>query len=540
MRAAPEEGSRQRSWADRRSLQIGSLIGGAAVIIMLGNLSSSLLGFARQSMVLHVFGETSRTDAFFAASIVPQMFYDLTIGAAISAALIPTFSDLLEHGDEEAFWQTFGSVLILAWLALLAVVGALELAAQPVVTVILSGFQPQARPGAIQQAVNISRVLIPSLLFLGTSAVLLSALYSRRRFTVPAFATCCYHLGIIASAVILARPLGILALPAGALAGAVAQVAVQIPSLRRSGLRPRLRLQLTPSVRRIIRLYVPVALGLLVSIAGQIIDINFKWRLGNGGVTAMQTATMLTQFPIGIAVAALSFAILPSISADVAADRQSQYKDTVALGLRFVVFLTLPAAVAFIAVGTPIVLLLFQHGHFHHADTTRTATALAGYAIQIPFVGVDQLMIFSFYARKNTVTPMVIGVCGVLIYVASALLLMPRLHIFGLALANTIQNSLHALILLALLLLTVGTLSDRGILRSVCSSAVAAAVMAAVSTGMAFFLTSSLGTDYLLARAATAIVPLVLGFTAYLFVAYLAKSSELSLAFQLARRYLPR
>ncbi|HEX8919360.1 MAG TPA: hypothetical protein VF898_12710, partial [Chloroflexota bacterium] len=119
-------------------------------------------------------------------------------------------------------------------------------------------------------------------------------------------------------------------------------------------------------------------------------------------------------------------------------------------------------------------------------------------------------------------------------------LLMPRLHIFGLALANTIQNSLHALILLALLLLTVGTLSDRGILRSVCSSAVAAAVMAAVSTGMAFFLTSSLGTDYLLARAATAIVPLVLGFTAYLFVAYLAKSSELSLAFQLARRYLPR
>src|SRR5579859_161500 len=253
VRTATEAASHDLNPTDGPSLKIGAIIGGAALIVMLGNLSSSLLGFARQSIILHVFGQTSKTDAFFAASIVPQMFYDLTIGAAISAALIPTLSDLLEHRDEEGFWDTFGSVLVLACLALLVVIGILELAAQPVVTLILSGFQPRSRPGAVLQAVDIARLLIPTLLFLGTSAVLLSTLYARRRFTAPAFATCFYHLGIIAAALVLARPLGILALPVGALAGAASQVAVQIPALRRSGMRFRARLQFTPPVRRIIR-----------------------------------------------------------------------------------------------------------------------------------------------------------------------------------------------------------------------------------------------------------------------------------------------
>lgn len=510
-------------------------IGTAAAILMLGNLTGSALGFVRQAVIAKVFGATLGTDAFFAASIVPQMFYDLTIGAAISAALIPTFSEILERQGRAELWRLLGSVLALAWLALTVVVVALIILARPLMTVLLWGYHTHMRAGALDLSIEIARILIPTLWFLGTSAVLLSALYSLRRFTAPAFAGALYHLGVIAGAVLLAHRFGILALPIGALAGAAGQALIQVPALLRAGGQIRPRLALTPEVRRIVRLYAPVAAGLLVSIAGQIIDLSFKSELHGGAITAMQFATTLTQFPIGIGVAALSFAVLPSISADAAFGRIDQFKDTLATGMRLVLFLTIPAAVGYIVLATPIVSLLFQHGHFQPVATRRTALALSGYALQIPFVGIDQLMIFAFYARKDTVTPMAVGVGGVAIYVISALLLLPRYHILGLALANTIQNTAHALILLVLLLVSLGTLAGRGIGRGIATSIAAAGAMATSAGVLAPVLAGRVDTKILAGQAVAALAPIAVAAAVYIGVAAGLRSPELALIVGLAR-----
>lgn len=510
-------------------------IGTAALIIMLGNLTSSALGFVRQAVIAAVFGATPATDAFVAASIVPQIFYDLTIGAAISAALIPTFSALAESRGADDFWDLFGAVLGLAWLILSAVILLLLRFTRPLMTLLLWGYHTHLHAGTLDLAIEIARMLIPTLWFLGTSAVLLSALYSLRRFTAPAFASALYHVGVIVGALVLAHRVGILALPIGALAGAAGQVAVQIPALIRAKARIRPHVALTPEIRQIIRLFAPVAAGLLVSIAGQIIDLGFKSELRAGSITAMQFATTLTQFPIGIAVAALSFAVLPSISADAAFGRMEQFKDTLVTGMRLVLFLTIPAAIGYIVLATPIVSLLFQHGHFRPTATGRTALALTGYAIQIPFVGIDQLLIFSFYARKNTITPMIVGVAGVGIYIASALFLLPRYHIFGLALANTIQNSAHAVILLVLLLLSIGTLGGRGLLAGIFTSLASGIAMAGSAGSLAAWLAPHLDTRLLSGQAIDALVPIGLGALVYIAVATLMRSRELELIVTLAR-----
>lgn len=507
-------------------------IGGATLVLMFGNLTVSIFGFVRQFAIAKVYGATAATDAFFAASIVPQMFYDLVIGAAVSAALIPVFTEILERQGRDTLWKTLSSVLSVASIALLALVVVLEVVAQPLMSVILWGYHQQLHSASrIALAVEIVRVLVPSLLFLGMSAILLACLYSLRRFTVPAFSPVLYHFGVIAGAVLLARPLGIMALPVGALAGAAAQCSVQGAALLR--LRPRLsfRPELTPEIRRILRLYAPVAAGLLVSIAGQIIDLGFKSNLETSAITTMQLATTLTQFPIGIAVAALSFATLPSISSDAALGRMDQFKDTLATGIRFVLFLTIPAAVGFLALSTPIVSLLFQHGvKFTPVDTDRTSIALVGYAIQIPFVGLDQLLIFSFYARKNTVTPMLVGIAGVLIYIVSALILGPAYRILGLALANSIQNSAHALILLVLLFYAIGSLGGRGILVSILKALVAASVMGVAAFFASLGLRQVVNAHVLLGQAVDALIPLSLAIVLYLGVSAVLRSSELRLA----------
>jgi putative peptidoglycan lipid II flippase len=365
--------------------------------------------------------------------------------------------------------------------------------------------------------------------------VLLASLYSVRRFTAPAFATVCFHVGIIAGAIFLARPLGIVALPIGALAGAAAQTAVQVPALIRAGLRPRVRVSLTPEVRTILKLYAPGAAGLIVSIVGQGVDLNFKSELQSGAITWMYVATTLTQFPIGIAVAAIGFAVLPSLSSDAAFERMSEFKDTLALGIRLVLFLTVPAAIGYVVLGVPVTRLLFQHGHFHSGDTIHTAQALAGYAPQIPFVGLDQLLIFAFYARKNTLTPMLVGVLGVAIYVVAGLLLLPRLHVFGLAFANTLQNSLHGLILLALLLPAIGPFGGRGIVSSLGKTCIAGGAMALAGALVlsALHPPASPGVGVELADLA---LPAVAAGTAYVAAATLLRSDELSAVIGLARR----
>lgn len=510
-------------------------IGIAAVIIMCGNLSTSLLGFIRQSVMSHIFGAgTVQTDAFVAASIVPQMFYDLTIGAAVSAALIPTLTGLLESEGEEAVARVSGTVLGLAWLVLALVATVLIIAAHPLMALLLHA-GGNKHPGELSQSVTLVRILLPSLFFLGTSAVLLATLYSLRRFTVSAFATAFFHLGIIAGAVFLARPLGIAAMAVGALVGAAVQAAVQVPALLRTGIRPRVRLQLTPEIHGVLRLYAPVALGLLISIAGQVIDLNFKSQLETGAITSMYFATTLTQFPIGIAVAALSFAILPSLSSSAVQERMHDFKGTLTFGLRLVLFLTIPATIAYLALGVPIIRLLFQSGHSTPAETTRTAAALFGYAPQIPFVGIDQLLIFAFYARKNTTTPMLIGVVGVGIYVASAFVLRPTLHVFGLALANTLQNSLHGLILLVLLILSVGSLRGHGLVGSVTRTCIAGAAMA-IAALISSQAVQSVGSANLGLRIVQVLLPTGCAFIVYVLAAAMLKSRELQLLWALGRR----
>jgi putative peptidoglycan lipid II flippase len=473
-------------------------IAGAAAIIALGTLTTSLLGFVRAFVVARYFGTTSSTDAFFAALVVPQMFYDQLIGGAITAAFIPTFSRLADQNQRE-LWRLVGSVLGAVILVLLIAVAVLELAAPLVMRAIASGFALGKHGGPLSLSVELLRVLLPALVFMGLSAVAAAVLYSLNRRAVPAFATACYHIGIIVAAVIASARLGIIALPIGAVVGAAGQFAVQLPALLRAQSRVSGNLLLTirlelenPVLRRMVRLYLPVAAGMCVSIAGQVADVNFKSHLPqHGGLSAMQYATQLVQFPIGIVVAGLGFAVLPSISADAAAERLAEFKETLTLGFRLVLLLLVPSAVGLMILATPIVTLLFQYGHFHHSSTVHTATALLGYGPQLPVVGVDQLLIFAFYARHNTLTPALAGVVGVIIYVVAAALLLGPLTIFGLALANTIQIGCHALLLLVLLFRSLGSLPWHRLVGTGAKVSAASAAMALVILAVQRWLTPS-------------------------------------------------
>jgi putative peptidoglycan lipid II flippase len=438
----------------------------AALIIALGNVASRLLGIVREQVIAGLFGATGVTDAFVAASTVPTMVYDLLIGGAISAALIPVFS---EYADDRPgdFGRVGSTVINLAALALISVVALAIPFAPELITILGVGFAPQIR----QQAIDLVRIILPAVLFLGLSGVTTALLYARRQFALPAFVVTVYNLGIIITALVLGGSLGTTSLVLGIVIGAFLQIALQVPGLR--GFQYSFVVDLRhPGVRRIARLYLPVMAGLVVSQVGVLIDRNLASQTGEGSMAAMRFATTLVQFPLGLVGSAVAFAVLPTLSRHASAGQTitgqatngtDAYKATLARGISMVLMLIVPASVGLAVLREPLVRLLFQHGAFNAEATARTALAFLCYSPSIPFAAIDQLLIFAFYARQNTVTPVLVGVVGVAVYLAVALTLLPTLGMAGLVLANSAQWIIHALILLVLLWRAIAGLRGYGL-----------------------------------------------------------------------------
>ncbi len=443
-------------------------IASAAAIIFLGNVTSRLLGLAREIVIAALFGNTGATSAYRTAARLATVAYDLLISGAISAALVPVFTDYARTGDSRALARVVSVILNLLLLALGVLLLVLMVAAPAVVALL------GADAAYFDLTVTLTRWALLSVLLLGVAGVLTAALYAQRDFKWPAFATAAYNAGIIAAAWALTRPYGddrppesIVALAIGLVLGAFLQAAIQLPGLR--GLRYEAVLDWHhPGVRLALRLYAPVAAGLVVSNFGVVVDTNLAWRTGEASLAALQAATTLVQFPLGLVASAVSLAALPTLARAVPTGEErsegaGEYIATLTFAVRLVLLLILPATVGLFLLREPVVAWLFQRGAFDAVATAQTAQAFAYYAPQLPFAALDQLFIVAFYARKDTRTPVLVGVGTVLLYLATApalcgcvdlpLLGRPALVLGrdGLALANTIQNSTHAVVLFLLL-----------------------------------------------------------------------------------------
>jgi putative peptidoglycan lipid II flippase len=422
---------------------------GAAAIIAFGNILSRGLGLLRDVVIAAIFGATGGTDAFFFARLIPQNLYDLLVGTVSTAAFVPVFVQYSR--DERQFWRLVGAIFSLAGLAFVSLSVALAVFAEPLVGVIGQGF-PSG--DARQLSIGLMRIALISVVFQGLAGVLTSALYARNRFALPAFATTAYNLGIIVGVLVLAQPLGYAALPVGLILGALAQFLLQASGVREFWrvYRPHIDLG-DPAVRRILTLAGTVAAGLVVTVIASLIDVNLALRLPEGNYTSMQYATRMIQFPLGIVGLAVSFAILPTLARvnPGGGGSLAEYREALVFGIKLVLLLMLLALVVVAVLAEPLVATVFQRNAFQPADTARTAGIFLFYAPQLPFTAVDYLLINAFYARQNARTPVLVGVICVFIYLGVALATIGSLGARGLALANAVQNSSHALILLWLL-----------------------------------------------------------------------------------------
>ncbi len=315
------------------------------------------------------------------------------------------------------------------------------------VILLAGGFSADLRA----QATDMVRLLLPSVLFMGLSGMITALLYARQKFLLPAFTTSAFNLGIILGALLLTPWLGPLSLVAGALLGAALQVLLQLPGLRGMAYRPVIDLR-HPGVRRILLLYAPVALGIGFSIIGIVLDRNLASRLDASAIPTMRYATTLIQFPLGLVAAAVSFAVLPTLSRQASAGEEQAFRTTLAMGIKVVLLLILPAVAGLAALARPVIELVLQRGQFQAGDSIATASALLLYLPGLPAAAIDQMLLFAFYARNRTLAPNLVQGAAIGLYAATALglLHLTDLRVEALILGNSVQWVGHLLILLLL------------------------------------------------------------------------------------------
>ncbi len=453
----------------------GAGIAQAATVVALGNVSSRVLGLIRETVISHLFGATGLVSAFRVAGIVPTMIYDLLVGGMISAALVPVFSDYAEPQDRQEMWRLASTLFTLVAMIFALIVLALELAAPAVAWLLGGGFHPSL----LAVTTTLTRLIVPAVAFLGLSGVTTGLLYANKRFVYPAFGASVFNAGIIVAMLLLADRVGIASLSLGVLLGSILQLAIQVPGLR--DLQFSFSLDFThPGLRRIGRLYLPVALGLVVSQVAIAIDRNLASRTGEQSIAWMQNATTLIQLPLGLVAVAVSTAILPSLSRLASTGDVIGFRRTLGTGLRTVVFFMVPATVGLLVLATPVIALLFEHGAFQPYDTERTAQALRIYLIGLSFAAIDQVLIFAFYARKDTKTPVLVGVLSVFIYLVVALIWIVPLGMLGLVLANSVQLTSHALVMLYLAHRHFDGLRGQALTQTVLKVLIASGLMGAV------------------------------------------------------------
>ncbi|RME31114.1 MAG: murein biosynthesis integral membrane protein MurJ [Thermoflexia bacterium] len=455
----------------------------AAGLISLGNIASRVLGLLREMVKSGLFGAGPAVSALNAALRVPLTLYDLLIGGMISSALVPVFSEYASRERAHELWHLLstlvsGMLLLVGGLLLLG-----ELLAPQLIWLMAGGLDAPDQALAVQ----LLRIVLPAVLFLNLAGLFSAALYALRRFAYPAFTAAIFNTAVVLTALLLGRWWGVRSMALGLVLGAIAQVALQVPGLKDA----RLRLTFSvhhPALRRIGLLYLPILLGLIVdNLFSVVLSYHLASHLGGSAIAWMEYAAQIIQFPLGMVVAAVSLATLPTLSRQAGNGDLGPFRQTLAEGLRLVLFLIVPATVALLVLSRPVVALIFEHGDFTPTDTTAVAEVLRYHLPGLFFAAIDQVLIFAFYARKDTLTPALVGVGTTVLYALTAVTLsgLGVLTLPLLVLVNSCKWAAHALTMLVLTRARLGPLGRFGVWRVLAQVAVASGGMALALWGVA-------------------------------------------------------
>lgn len=501
---------------------------------------SRILGFVRENLSGRLFNRFD-TDSFFAAFIIPDTMYYLLVGGALSAAFIPIFTEYLAKGEEEEGWKVASTfinitIILLAIFTVFGIVFAQWLAPLEA---------PNFQDAKLRLLIQLTRVMFPAVCFTALAGLMGGVLNSYQHFLGPAMGPVVYNIGIIIGAFFLGPIYGVQGMAAGVVVGAIGNFITQVTFVRKMG-KARYRFGYidlkNPGFQRMIMLMLPALLGLSATQANLWITNAMASSLPEGSITALRFANRMIQLPIGIFASAIAMAFFPMLSKMVAQNQMDSFKEMLSLSLRSIFFLMIPSAVGLIALNEPIIRILFEGQKFSAHDTQMTAYAMIFYSLAMFAHAAILMLPRAFYALKDTITPVIVGISSVLISIILNMVFLKftKLGVGGFALSFSLMGLINMISLMLVLQKKIGGIKGKEIFTSFAKATLASVVMGVALVLIRLVIVKFAGkfgiSSPMIQAALTVVIGMGVGAVTFIGAAWLLKMEELKMTADLLGR----
>ena len=402
---------------------------------------SRVAGLIREIVAASFFGTSAAASSFTIASQIPNLMSNLFAQAALSAAFVPVFTDLLQQGRKR---EAFKLASTLFWIILIALgaVTAVGIALSGTIMPLFTGSTFTASDNAITAVLG--QILFPVVLLLGLTGLLVGILQSYDQFSIPAIAPAVWNLVILVLLVALRHRfhLSIYAYAVAWLVATVVQMGMVAYALRRIDFRLQLSLDWRdPRVRQVFVLMLPVTIGLGIVNLDQLLNSVFGALVSTAAPRAIDQAFRIYMLPQGVFSVAVATVLFPTLSRQASRRAPSEMRATIGNGIRQILLLLIPAAGVMAALATPITRLVYQRGSFGAGSTHLVAMALFWFAFSLPFGGVNLLLTRTYFALQRPWIPTRYAAMNMVIDIIVSLALYKPLGISGLVIGTAVANA---------------------------------------------------------------------------------------------------
>jgi putative peptidoglycan lipid II flippase len=487
---------------------------------------SRVTGLLREQVMAYFFGASMATDAFVTAFRIPNLLRDLFAEGALSSSFVPVFKEkMVKEGEPEAF--KLGNTVMTMILMVVGVIVVLGILATPLI-IYLTAHGFTADKEKFDLTVDLTRIMWVFLLLVSVAALVMGMLNAFNRFGMPAFSSAMFNVGGIITVWALYTHVAVPAylLAFGVVVGGLLQLAVQVPSLWRTGYRFRPSFQFAdPALRKMLRLITPMVIGLSASRVNILVSTLLASFMAEGAISYLNYSYRLMHFPLGVFAVALGTVALTRASEQVARNDMEGLAGTFLEAFNLNMLLIIPSAVFFMFFAGDFVGLAYRYGKFSQIDTDNTALSLIHYSYGlIGFAGV-RVIVPVYYALTDSKLPMKISILAVALNIALYWPLVQLWDFAGLAAATSMAGLVNAGLLLWFLPSRGVPVPFRRVAIDFCKISVAAVVAFTVSKLGRFDLWPD--GEGLPARLVNLLGPLAVAGLAYGLLCYFAGVREL-------------
>jgi putative peptidoglycan lipid II flippase len=388
-----------------------------------GTLASRLLGFARDSMIAALLGAGPVADAFLLSFQLVNVIRRLLTEGALNAALVPAWLRVREAEGAARAAAFAGRVLGSVSALVIAATAVVALLMPLIIAAVAPGFRGHAM---LQFAVQDVLLMLPYIAFAGPVAVMMGLMNAQNRFALTAFSPLLFNIVLIAVMLVLIdwrQDAARAALIVAATVGVAGVLQLSILLLGRGGgiARP-VRIAFDAEMRG----FLGKAMPAITAISGPQLLIlvgAFIASSSPAALTWLYLASRLVEMPLGIVGAAISTVLMPELTRALRAENHATVAHAESRSLELAVALALPATLGLIVLGEPLVRLLFEHGVFTASDAAATAQMLRWLALALPAHVLVKAMSPAFFARQNSLAPLLAMLKGLAVAIVSAVIL---------------------------------------------------------------------------------------------------------------------